>query len=970
MVSKALEKNLALLDFEDSPASGLLFTDRIKEYKDDPNVFFDEILTLHRAKDLDATAVYFRRMEGRSSVPQLFVYDNSDHMLSDDDFVDIHRKIWSSGIVPLYYVFDQTEVKIFNSRKPIKKSGRNPLPDAIDNLFLTTLVHDEYKLKKYSAFQFRNGSFWELEGNRDQFKADSSSSKKFIDGLRKIRTEFSKGQNGTACNKLLVLSILVKYLEERQDSQGKCVLQKQQFQQFGNANTFCEVLRKDKVLELFTYLGQNINGKIFTLTKQEKDDISKLNQSKLADFLDAKKEGHQFLFWRQYDFNYLPVELISRIYEEFIPKRKDVAYTPPHLVDFMIDECMPVDAPKDNYKVIDVSCGSGIFLVAAFKRMVQWWQIRKYNETGEIKTPTIRTLKSILRNYIYGVDIEKEAVRLAIFSLTIALCETLDPTKMWDELTQEKLPDLSDNIIVSDFFDFVSTRKKFDLVIGNPPFNLPFDDDERDERDEYWKQINQKINVEYEIPDKSFALLFLQQSIKLLNRDGLLSLVMPSGPLLYSYNSVDFRKNFLENYDIPQIFDFSRLKIFETKNYPISVVFANNALTDERNILHVVVQRTITSQEKLYFELDKYDLHYVSNELAKSERLIWKTNYLGGGHLYHLLKRIEGFRTIEQYLKDRKKENEEWCFGEGYIVGNGDKDAPHLTNKRLIPTEKFNDDLINEDDIVVEHNKKFYRVAERNKDIFKSPHILIKKRPQLPVAFSEGYLIFKDEIIGIHAPEGQEHILLKLREDIISNRMLYKMLLMSGSGRAGVSRSVSSFLKKDVMALPYPDNPKKLRLSKAEQVVCNDVLDYYIDQLREGETAKINTENVKSRDLISFGKTFCVSLNTIYTEDNKEFYSLSPIEATAYICYPFAYGNPNKPQVIPPAKVKKIADGNLDFLIDNQQGRNILFKRIIKLYNRKDMVYLIKPKTLRYWLKSIALRDANEVFTDLVSSGY
>lgn len=59
----------------------------------------------------------------------------------------------------------------------------------------------------------------------------------------------------------------------------------------------------------------------------------------------------------------------------------------------------------------------------------------------------------------------------------------------------------------------------------------------------------------------------------------------------------------------------------------------------------------------------------------------------------------------------------------------------------------------------------------------------------------------------------------------------------------------------------------------------------------------------------------------------------------------------------------------MENLLDHQQERNVLYRRIIKLYGR-DMVYLIKPKTLRYWLRSIALRDANEVFTDLVSSGY
>jgi len=110
MQSQTLDEKLQFLDFEtDSSALGLLFTDR--DYKDDANVSFDEILILHRAKSLKANAVYFRRIEGRSSIPQLLIFENSDNRLSLDELKDIHKKLWSSGIVPLYYVFDKTEVK-------------------------------------------------------------------------------------------------------------------------------------------------------------------------------------------------------------------------------------------------------------------------------------------------------------------------------------------------------------------------------------------------------------------------------------------------------------------------------------------------------------------------------------------------------------------------------------------------------------------------------------------------------------------------------------------------------------------------------------------------------------------------------------------------------------------------------------------------------------------------------------------
>jgi type I restriction-modification system DNA methylase subunit/glutaredoxin len=971
--NQTLDEKLLLLDFEtDSSASGLLFTRDIGDYKDDSNVSFDEILILRLAQELKASAVYFRRIEGRSSVPQIFVYDNSDNSISTDDFIDIHRKLWSSGIVSLYYVFDKTEVKIFNCRKPLQRRRETLFVEAIDSISLTSNVHAKYI--KYSALLFKNGCFWELRENKDRFGANNSSYNKLIEGLRKLRNAFVKNQNETVCNKLLVLSILVKYLEERKDSRGNRVLPQKYFTKFEEAQSFCEVLRKNKGLQLFEDLGKDINGKIFELDEQEKKETAKLDQAKLANFLDANLENQQYVFWKLYDFNYLPIELISRIYEEFIPNRKDITYTPAHLVDFMIDECMPLASPKDNIKLIDVSCGSGIFLVAALKRIVQWWQKEQYKNTGEIKHPNIRKLKSILQSSIYGVDIEPEAVRLAIFSLTVAVCDMLDPTKMWEELTQEKLIDLTENVITQDFFDFITENQgRYNLVIGNPPFNSPVKDGdkkkEKEIRDLYWKRITNKIHLDFAIPDNNIALLFLQQAMKLLKRDGFLSLVIPSGPLLYN-KTLGYRKKFLDKYNVPQIFDFSCLRgvLFEGRNYPIAVIFAQNSPPDDKDVLHVTIRRTRTSKEKLYFEIDKYDLYYVPKKIATTEQLIWKANLFGGGHLYYLLKRLQELRTLQEYLKEKKRHHG-WFYGEGYVVGKGGRKASHLTNRRMIPTDKFNADTIKDTDIITESAKTFYRLTGKNKAIFEPPHILIRESPSLPVAFRKDYLIFKNEIVGVHSPEIQEDELLKLRSDIITNRNLYKMCLLSLSGRAGVSRSTGTILKKDIMALPYPNNKGELRLSKAEQIICDDILKYSIQQLAEGENSEVCTQDANGNILNAFAQVFCASLNSVYEEGSKQFYPLEYIESSSFICFPFAYGNPNRPHKITQTKRSQIEMGNLRSLINNIQGSNVLYKRIIKLYHR-NMTFLIKPKTLRYWLKSIALRDANEVFSDLVSSGY
>ena len=106
----------------------------------------------------------------------------------------------------------------------------------------------------------------------------------------------------------------------------------------------------------------------------------------------------------------------------FLEADKDsgVAYTPSYLVSFMIDECMPIDKPKKDYKILDPACGSGIFLVSAYKRVIDWWRISIYEKTGEWIIPGkehLIDLKKLLKESIFGIDIEEEAVDLAMIGI-------------------------------------------------------------------------------------------------------------------------------------------------------------------------------------------------------------------------------------------------------------------------------------------------------------------------------------------------------------------------------------------------------------------------------------------------------------------------------------------------------------------------------------------------------------------------
>jgi type I restriction-modification system DNA methylase subunit len=933
-------------------------------------ISFGSRLVLEDARRLSATAVYLRHTQANSSPqPQVFIYDNTFQQFTETQLADIHRKIWSSDIVSVYYVVERTQVKVFDARKSVDFEGERMVVKPFETLEVVAEAQEAYQ--KYSAKLFENGAFWEQAEHLDKFLHNHGSSKRLISELKSFRDTFvAENQDSRELiRKLLVQSILVKYLEERRDESEKRVFEESYFAQFDGAKNFCDVIRYGKIVAFLSSLSGHFNGKIFELTADEIAQINSLNLTRLADFLDAKLVNGQYSFWRLYAFDYVPVEVISRIYEEFIPERADAVYTPAHLAQLMIDESMPLETPEPNFKVIDVSCGSGIFLVLAFKRLVQWWQKQKYEQEGKIMPPQVDTLQSLLRESIYGVDIEKGSVRLTMFSLSLALCDMLSPTEIWLKLRFDNLEE--NNLVHIDFFEFLHTRgeSKFDLVIGNPPF-----EGSSNEVSQVIKKY--KLDLEVSIPQKQIALLFLREAMRLLRSGGLLCLVLPVGPVLYNNNSLDYRKDFFSKYEVPQILDLSTLSarghLFESA-VATAVIFAKNQIPKSgHTILHIAVKRTKSAKDKRFFEIDHYDLHYVPLEIAVSDSIVWKTNLFGGGQLYYLVRRLIDSRSLGDFLEKKRnttKRNpkpDKWMFGEGYIVGEGVQEASHITGKHSVEAENFQESGIRK--ITIETETKFHRPKNtRDKNlIFEPPHLLIREvlgNNSFIIAYSDEYLVFKHQIIGIHAPRNEISELKRLESYLRNNYNLLKMLLLSFSSRAGISKSFSTLLMKDFMLLPFPDDDSILELSKNEEIIVQDVLQYGLDLLKKGEQAIANRTKPSAEQLFEFGDVFCQNLNTIYQANGNAFRPLEPIEGTAYICCPFFYGSNKQPNISHPDLLN-----GLDILLRDKR-KAIEFYRVVYHY-QNDIVYLIKPKTLKYWLKSVALRDATEVIQDLIASGY
>ena len=237
---------------------------------------------------------------------------------------------------------------------------------------------------------------------------------------------------------------------------------------------------------LFTWLSDTFNGDMFPPSIASTPlDIGHLGR--VADFLEAvnPQTGQTTLF--PYQFDVIPVELISLIYEQFahakeLPPTNDTAsteadllgvyYTRLPVVSLVLDEVM--NGLTGTESVLDLTCGSGVFLVEALRRLVHL-RAKGREASREI-------IRSTLYDQIYGVDISEAAIRVAAFSLYLAALE-LDPNPQPPHALRFR-PLIGTTLIVGDARTIETTSdgasalttpkglKKIDVIVGNPPWSF------------------------------------------------------------------------------------------------------------------------------------------------------------------------------------------------------------------------------------------------------------------------------------------------------------------------------------------------------------------------------------------------------------------------------------------------------------------------------------------------------------------
>ena len=910
----------------------------------------EEVLMMEKAAAYRARAVFFEAgAHGKPPSAQAFIFTSDDEP-DDQAFAEIHKRLWSWGGVPLAYRRIPGLIQLFRCAHDadfVSASGAL-VCKPIKTLRLAALI--TAKDAWWDAQRLRNGTVWDdPSACKLLLSSHRSAHRRLVEGVKRLHESLTGSGllNQGLRRRLLILCLLIAYLDERgalpEDFFGRFV---------PGATRFFEVLANGPALvRLLEALESRFNGHVFTLEDGDRDVLeASPDLAAFSRLVEAREdEGGQLTLWSLYSFRDLPVEVISHIYQLFVSNTDSSVYTPPALVRLMLEEALSwprIDRLIDRGEVVlDPACGSGVFLVEAYKRLILHWRSRNgWRKIGVVE------LKQLLE-HIRGVDLEEGAIELAAFSLCLALCDALQPEEIRSSV--RLFPKLAGRTLISSCFFEAREQGLIDVpvgvVVGNPPFESKL------RTDGAKRSYERYVAMEGPLADKQVAYLFLHESMQLVAPGGVLSMLQQYN-LIYNLNSEPFRRAFFTRWDVREILDFVSIRgLFSADTKIVAIVAQADEAPQGRKILHAVFRRGARAEAEQGFDIDFYDLNWLPrDELLKDVGPdVWRSNLLGGARMRSFVKRLRGMRTLRELAEARG-----WAIGEGFIDGAQgiSRPAGHLTGRPLLPPLALTKAGIDREKLSVVPDRAIE--GPRIAALFTPPMLLIREHEDLPHAtWTDHYLAFRDQIFGIGNADGRE---LARIDEWMSKESTPLRAYIAGISRKLFTQRATSLGGADVASIPMPEDGD-LDLSDNERIVADDVVRYYRDFVRRGSASELAKADARPA-LQGYVEIFCRQTNSIYQDP--PVHALQPWSWPGVICQPFAFGAAE----VDWSDANELR-GKLDAVLRDQRGSSLSVTRIARVYDGR-YVFMLKPDRLRYWLRSIALRDSDDVLADMRGQGF
>ncbi len=423
----------------------------------------------------------------------------------------IHRKLWNQGVNPFLIVLLPGQVRVFTgfAYNPAAPETGAVTPAISTEQNITRIIE---ALSAFTADAINSGEIWQR--NAEHLGAEQRVDTMLLKNLKALAAQLEKDHSlpPETCHALIGKFVYLAYLRARDIISDKWLREEAMVEPTAifKDETFAPTVTLDGFRKLVRAVETRFNGKLFPIawgsSKAPKADgiraVARI-------FAGEEVTGQMHLSFRAYDFAAIPVEFLSSIYEQFLhtekdeenaatddeteeigneasdPEKRGAHYTPEPLADYLVSEINAAKPLRLGMRVLDPCCGSGVFLVVAFRRLVEL-ECQQQNRTSL----NASELSVILTTSIYAVERNSIACQIAGFSLILAMLSYVEPPEL-HRRKNFKFPTLvGNNLFPEDFFNergrfwkqIVSPEGKgikFDCIVGNPPWvELDKDDPE------------------------------------------------------------------------------------------------------------------------------------------------------------------------------------------------------------------------------------------------------------------------------------------------------------------------------------------------------------------------------------------------------------------------------------------------------------------------------------------------------------
>lgn len=670
--------------------------------------------------------------------------------------------------------------------------------------------------------------------------------------INDLMTHSSEDLIGTyGLNPLDVLSFLGRALFFRFLWDRKIVRQNELHTVCPNANSSGDCFRDvENSVATCRWLDETFNGDLLPLTGDYKELFTQANlKTDGRVFLDLRAilEGWEHvgaLFqttidWGNLNFAHIPIGVLSQVYENFskiwdpqLRKQTSAYYTPRNIAQYLVDDAFDGLSNKKDARILDPSCGAGIFLVLAFRKLVA----ARWEHDG--KRPDTKTIQSILYTQLCGFDVNESALRLAALSLYITAIElngTQRPPKTL------RFPKPLQGAALHNFrrpeeqeakgFVLGSLRPDlpedfdgcFDMVIGNPPWGRLRGDDEEAKKEDKVNNtaftsltrqilINHNLNQvarTYRNPDNNPDLPFLWKATQWAKPGAIIAMALPGRIFLKQTEpGIKAFKAILEGIEITGILNGSNLSdsaVWPGMNQPFMLFFARNCLPLANHHFHFVtphLERDVNDKGRI--RIDYQSAQPVAASEAIKNPWFLKTLALGTSLDVDVVRKVGelDWPTVKSYW-----ESEGLYSGLGYNRSPNQRQYDAAFMHRLLDFVPPADGSFSVNVSMLPRFKQPTAHMPRRIELYTPPLLVVPESPGSSRSSPKSWIIrepivFSSSYYGFSAHGSKDADLVVGLLYLLTHADLFKYHVLITSSKLGAERR--AFLKSNIENFPFP----------------------------------------------------------------------------------------------------------------------------------------------------------------------